>query len=71
MVSFLAWVINRRCRTCGVRLVGEGVRHGLQVFCSPAHQQAHVKARRERQLKRALVSRMLDDVMRNGKGGCC
>jgi len=71
MLAFFARAIKRRCRRCGTRIEGEGVRHGQRVVCSPAHHQAHVKERGGRQLKRLLVSRTLDDVMRSGRGGCC
>ncbi|MBI2466874.1 MAG: hypothetical protein HYV62_03500 [Candidatus Rokubacteria bacterium] len=68
MWRVLARAIRRRCRLCGARIEGEGVRRGLRVFCSPTHLQEHLE---EQALKRLAVSRMMRDLMRNRRGGCC
>jgi len=68
MWGFVARMINRRCRLCGIPVAGKGVRLGWRTFCSPAHQQEY---REEQELKRLAVSRMMKDMMKHRRGGCC
>jgi len=63
MLGFLLSKLNRVCPVCRQPIVGEGIRKGLRVFCSPGHLEKF--AQDQESWKRALSR------MSNKKGGGC
>lgn len=64
MFGLLLSKLIRRCPFCRQPIVGEGIRKGLRVFCSPAHVE---KFAGEQEARKRALSRMSN---KKG-GGCC
>jgi len=64
MFGLLLSKLNRRCPVCRQPIVGDGIRKGLRVFCSPGHVE---KFAEEQEARKRALGRMSNKKA----GGCC